>query len=123
MYTSPLYGSDLRLFKSVNAGVDWDPAFAKGGNVEQAMEYIFTRFALDTADHEHIVANFHVDCKAPYTKMCLAESYDAGATWKVLNGPPSLGGWVEDAGPVVVKRRHLPRHTVRRPLLQRQSSA
>jgi len=103
MYTSPLYGSDLRLFKSINAGVDWDPVFAKGGNVEQAVEYIFTEiFSIDTADHQHLVVNFHVNCKAPYSKLCLAESYDAGATWSVINGPASLGGWVEDAGPVAV---------------------
>jgi hypothetical protein len=102
MYTSPLYGSDLRLFKSTNAGVDWDPIFAKGGNVEQAVDIFTEIFSIDTADHMHVVTNFHNNCKAPWSAMCLAETYDGGATWTIMNGPPSLGGWVEDAGPVVI---------------------
>jgi hypothetical protein len=103
MYSSPLYGTDLSLFKSTNGGVDWDSVMPPGGNVAKALQYMFFQdLSIDPTDHLHLVVTFHVDCVAPYSALCMAESKDGGGTWRVFNGPPQLTGWTEDAGPVVL---------------------
>jgi hypothetical protein len=102
LYSSPLYGTDVSLFKSRNGGVDWDSLAPKGSNVAAAVQYnFFQALAIDPTDHQHLVVTFHADCNSPYAKVCMAESGDGGASWRIFNGPP-LGGWMEDAGPIVV---------------------
>jgi hypothetical protein len=71
--------------------------------VYQALDYMsFQEVALDPTDHQHLVVTFHVNCKAPYLPLCMGESKDGGATWRVFNGPAAITGWGEDAGPIAV---------------------
>jgi hypothetical protein len=109
MYISPLYGSDVSLFKSTNGGVDWDSVMPKGSNVAQAVQYTFFQaLSIDPTNHQHLVATFHIDCNPPNNKLCMAESTDAGASWRLFNGPVIIGnggvvqGWTEDAGPIAI---------------------
>jgi hypothetical protein len=103
IYSDSLYGRDNSLLKSTNGGVDWDSLFPVGGSVRQAVpSSFFQGMSMDPTDHRHIVVSFHDNCVPPYSKVCLGESMDAGATWRIFNGPPTLTGWTEEAGPLVV---------------------
>jgi hypothetical protein len=101
MYTSnlpPVMNGDLRLYKSTNSGVDWLPVWEDGSEFDMFAEIS----AVDTANSDHVVVNYHENCPSPNTPMCLAESFDGGATWELIDGPDQFEGWIEDAGPVVI---------------------
>jgi photosystem II stability/assembly factor-like uncharacterized protein len=103
MYSSPLYGSNPSLLKSTNGGVDWDDVMPMGSVVRAALQYMFFQdLSIEPTNTSHLVASLHVDCITPHRPVCLGESMDGGATWRIVEGPPSLTGWVEDAGPIVV---------------------
>jgi hypothetical protein len=101
LYADAFGGSNNNLFKSTNGGVDWDPLWAPDGVVAKAAGYP-ELLGIDPQNHLHLVANFHQNCNAPYTPVCFGESTDGGATWRIVNGPSELGGWAEDAAPIVV---------------------
>jgi hypothetical protein len=101
MYATNGYGSPASLFKSTNAGVDWDALFAPGSDVANAVQDVFTQnVSMDPNDSKHLVVTFHVDCTGAYAPMCMAESTDGGDTWRLFKGPTS--GWQEGAGPLVI---------------------
>jgi hypothetical protein len=101
LYAGALYGSNVSLFKSTDGGVDWDSLFPPGSNVANAVTSVFFQdLSLDPTDHNHIVVSFHDDCSGGYPSGCLAESHDAGATWRLFGGP--LSGWREGAAPHVL---------------------
>jgi hypothetical protein len=101
MYAGSLYGADNSLFKSTNAGVDWNSLFPPGSDVAETVEYnFFQDLSIDPTDHEHILTTFHAPCKAPYDPSCIAESTDAGATWRLLKD--GRDGWTEGAGPHIL---------------------
>jgi hypothetical protein len=55
---------------------------------------------MDPTDPKHLAVSFHNNCKGAYAPMCMAESKDAGATWRLFKGPAA--GWVENARPIVL---------------------
>jgi hypothetical protein len=93
------YGSPPTLYKSTNAGVDWDPMFPDGGEVAKAVGFTQS-VSMDPTDSKHLVVSFHENCKGTYAPMCMAESTDAGATWRLFRGPGD--GWIEGAAPVTL---------------------
>jgi hypothetical protein len=100
LYAGSLYGSDNSLLKTTNGGADWVSLFPPGSDVANTVEYTFFQgIGLDVTDHRHLVVTFHAQCKGAYAPMCLAESKDAGATWRLFKGP--LQGWGERAGVIV----------------------
>jgi hypothetical protein len=101
LFAGSLYGSDPSLQKSTNGGVDWASVFPAGSEVATTVDYnFFQEVSMDPTDHRHLVASFHADCKGAYAPMCMAESKDSGATWRLFKGPAS--GWVENARPMVL---------------------
>jgi photosystem II stability/assembly factor-like uncharacterized protein len=98
------YGSPGTLLKSTNGGVDWDDLFPAGSNVNTNVEYGgFTQaLGLDPGDPKHLVVTFHANCKNQYAPMCLGESKDAGATWRLFKGPAEATGWAEAASVTVL---------------------
>jgi hypothetical protein len=101
IFSGALYGTDLGLLKSTNGGVDWDSVFPPGGEVANMVDYTFLQeVSMDPTDHKHLVVSFHANCKGAYAPMCLAETKDSGATWRLLKGP--LGSWAEASRPLVI---------------------
>jgi hypothetical protein len=82
VYTNSGYGTmGSGLFKSVNAGVDWDILWPPPAQPDLAahFQYNFANVVtLDPSDHN--------------AQMCIAESLDAGASWKLIPGDPSWAG-------------------------------
>jgi hypothetical protein len=95
VYANTGYGSESNgVWKSSNGGVDWElfwpPSDASLANV---VDYNFVhKLRLDPTDHRHVLISFHAACKAPYNAVCIAESLDAGATWRFVNGKASWIG-------------------------------
>ncbi|HEV8244951.1 MAG TPA: hypothetical protein VGP93_04255 [Polyangiaceae bacterium] len=101
LFAGSLYGGDPSLLRSTNAGVDWASLWPEGSNVASTVEYNFLQeLSVDPTDHEHLVVSFHAPCKGDYAPMCMGESNDSGATWRLFKGPAS--GWVENSRPLVL---------------------
>jgi hypothetical protein len=101
LYAANGYGSPLSLFKSTNGGADWDDLFPPGSFVSQYVESSFVQaISIDPTDHTHLVASFHVNCRAPYEPSCIGESRDSGRTWTLAKLPTD--GWAEGAGPLMI---------------------
>jgi hypothetical protein len=99
VYVDNLYGSPPTLYKTTNSGVDWDEVWGK--EVTQYLTYNFVQdVSLEPGNPRHILANFHEDCVGQYAPSCMAESLDAGATWRVFKGPTS--GWEEGAAVTIL---------------------
>jgi hypothetical protein len=98
IYVVPIYGPG-GVWKSTNAGVDWDQLFPSSPVQGNAMNTI----AMDPTNHLHLVVNMHANCNAPYAPTCEAESSDGGATWTFVKSPNGAnpsgtgGGWEEGA--------------------------
>jgi hypothetical protein len=98
-------GAAGSLFKSVDGGVNWDPMWT--GEFAQNIEYNALQMVyIDPADHTHVVATIHANCKdptqtgpRPFNWGCLGETRDSGATWHLIKGPQS--GWTEGATPLI----------------------
>jgi hypothetical protein len=101
MYVSNGYGGPPSLFKTTNGGTDWDPVFAPNSDVAMAVQDAFTQAAsMDPTNPNHLVVTFHNNCTGAYAPMCMAETTDGAATWRLFKGPTS--GWEEGAGPLVL---------------------
>jgi photosystem II stability/assembly factor-like uncharacterized protein len=98
LYAASLYGSDTMLYQSTNGGADWHSTMPQGSNVANTVDF-FQEGSIDPTNHSHVVVSFHDKCKGMYP-MCMAESHDSGATWRLLKGPTD--GWTEDARPIVI---------------------
>jgi hypothetical protein len=105
MYAESGYGAE-GLWKSTNGGVDWDNLFAPDSGVAQVVDYgVFAEdTAMDPGDPAHLVMTYHTNCSGLYAPMCMGETMDGGATWRLFKGPPGLTGWQEGAGAVVMDR-------------------
>jgi photosystem II stability/assembly factor-like uncharacterized protein len=104
MYIANGYGGPPSLFKSTNGGVDWDDLFPEGSEVYQSTEqHAFTQaVGMDPHDSHHLVVTFHTNCVGAYAPMCMAETKDAGATWRIFKGPPTAKGWSEASSVTVI---------------------
>jgi hypothetical protein len=75
-------------FRSTNGGVDWqvfwppaDPTLAN------LVQYNFVgQVVMDPTDHRHLLVSWHAACQAPHPSVCIAETSDAGGTWRVVDG-------------------------------------
>lgn len=93
------YGESL--YRSANGGTDWTNISPTIEGVPTWVQWV----AMDPTDNEHLVVTLHNNCEGAYAPMCMAESLDAGETWRAFRGPPSLTGWQEGAGPVVLGKK------------------
>jgi hypothetical protein len=101
LYANNLYGSDLGLFKTTNGGVDWDPMFPPGSEVAQTITRAFTQeVSMDPTNNNHLAVSFHDNCSGAYAPMCMADTRDGGATWRLFKGPANA--WVENARPLII---------------------
>lgn len=94
LYTNAGYGQTNNAYKSTNGGVDWDVVWPPpDGTFADVVEYNFTNvFAMDPLDPGHLLLTFHATCKAPYAESCIAETFDGGATWDVIDGDAEMVG-------------------------------
>jgi hypothetical protein len=94
VYTNSGYGSN-GLFKSTDGGVNWTDIWSADSQPElgKAFMYNFANvIAIDPGDHLHILLTFHEACLAPHPATCIAETFDAGSTWHLIDGEPSWNG-------------------------------
>jgi photosystem II stability/assembly factor-like uncharacterized protein len=100
LYTQSLYGSDLSLLKSTNGGQDWDSLMPPGSEIAMTVPSAFVQTAaMNPTNPRHLVVSFHDNCTGPHGPMCMAETKDGGATWRLFKGPTD--GWSEAARPIV----------------------
>jgi hypothetical protein len=97
VYTNSGYGTmGSGLLKSVNAGVDWDIIWPppQQPDLSAHFQYNFANVVtIDPADHLHLVLTFHEACIGMAgVATCIAESFDAGARWKLIPGDPVWNG-------------------------------
>jgi photosystem II stability/assembly factor-like uncharacterized protein len=104
MYVANGYGGPPSLFKSSNGGVDWDDLFPTGSEVNKTLEEpSFTQaIGMDPDDSHHLVVTFHANCIGAYAPFCMADTKDAGATWRLFKGPPGAKGWSEGSSVTVL---------------------
>ena len=95
MYVIQGYGA-AGLWKTTNAGVDWDQVFSN----EVLAEFTLSdSVMLDPSDHTHLVVQSHGCTSKGVT--CVAESTDSGATWSLVKIPIE---WSENSSTVIVDR-------------------
>jgi hypothetical protein len=101
LYATNGYGNNPTIYKSTDGGVNFSPLTVDFG----AGSGDFVRgFSMDPSDPAHLVACLHGTCNIASNQLCLSETHDGGATWKVIHGPPvsgaALGG--DGGGPIIV---------------------
>jgi hypothetical protein len=95
LYSNNGYGNDPTMYKSTNGGVDFTALLV---HPDKGVGSFVQDIAMDPKDPKHLAISLHSDCgKTGYNAMCFSRSTDGGATWKLFNGPASLGGWQEGA--------------------------
>jgi photosystem II stability/assembly factor-like uncharacterized protein len=99
VYTNAGYGTNS-LYKSNNGGKDWEVVWPPAhGKLGSAFTYNFANVvALDPENPAHLLLTFHESCLAPHPNTCIAETFDRGATWKLIDGRPE---WVGNEGQVI----------------------
>jgi photosystem II stability/assembly factor-like uncharacterized protein len=99
VYTNSGYGTNS-LYRSNNGGKDWDVIWPPAkGKLASAFTYNFANVvALDPENSAHVLLTFHESCLAPHPNTCIAETFDRGATWKLIDGRPE---WVGNEGQVI----------------------
>jgi photosystem II stability/assembly factor-like uncharacterized protein len=98
------------VFKTTNGGVDWDQILPNGSDVATVAGGFVERVAMEQTDHNHLLINFHENCKAPHNPVCFGESYDGGVTWVVKDYPTSAKGgmsWGEGSGVAILGPKSL----------------
>jgi len=98
IYLNSLYG-DGGVWKSINGGKDWDQMLDTA--TMNALNGGFISFVMIDPDprfHEHLLASPHDACHQAPWPGCIAESYDAGKTWTLIQAPVSG----ETVGPIFV---------------------
>jgi hypothetical protein len=94
VYTNSGYGSN-GLFKSIDGGVNWIDVWSAQSQpaLGKSFQYNFANVvAIDPSDHHHILLTFHEPCLPPHAATCIAETEDAGSTWRLIDGDPSWSG-------------------------------
>ena len=100
------YGGPPSLFKTIDGGDNWSLLFQAGSEAAAATTGNFVQgVAMDPTNSRHLFVTFHDNCVGDYAPMCLAESTDAGLTWRVFKGPTD--GWEEGASPIVLNETDL----------------
>lgn len=107
LYTNSGYGA-LMAYKSTDAGVNWKELMPKGEQRGFESGHVH-RISMDPKDHKHLIVTPHFACVPgafdgvePRQAGCLLETFDAGATWRFVEGvnqPISGEGggmWMED---------------------------
>lgn len=100
VYTNSGYGSN-GLFKSTDGGRNWKDIWSRASQpvLAQAFTYNFANtVALDPRNSKHILLTFHEPCLPPYSSVCIAESFDAGDTWRLVEGK---AGWNGSEGQII----------------------
>jgi photosystem II stability/assembly factor-like uncharacterized protein len=100
VYTNSGYGSN-GLFKSIDGGENWIDVWsvASQPDLGKAFQYNFANtVALDPSDSRHLLLTFHEPCLPPNPSTCIVESFDAGASWKLIGGKE---GWNGGEGQVI----------------------
>jgi hypothetical protein len=101
LYAGSLYGTDPSMQKSTDGGVNWASVAPPGSDIATTVDYnFFQEGSIDPLNHEHLVLSFHADCKGDYAPMCMAESTNSGADWRIFKGPAN--GWVENSRPMII---------------------
>jgi hypothetical protein len=93
-------------FKSTDGGVSWTAIWPpQDPTLASVVQYNFVAgLAMDPGDHQHLLLTFHAVCNPPHHSACMAESHDAGGTWKIVEGDASWtggegqGAWFLDKG-------------------------
>jgi hypothetical protein len=94
IYVVGAYGA-TGLFKSTNAGVDFQQLFTPDTPLAKiAVQNFVNNVSMDPNDHLHLVVMIHGSC-AGYDEDCEAESKDGGMTWNITSTPL---GWGEGGG-------------------------
>jgi len=94
VYTNSGYGTG-DLFKSTDGGVNWTDIWSPKSQPVLGKSFTFNFanvIALDPSDSRHILLTFHEPCLAPHPATCIAESMDAGGSWRLIDGEPSWNG-------------------------------
>ena len=94
------YGSN-NFWKSTNGGVDWDPLIVAGTEADSAASF-FNGASMDPEDHLHLVLTPHQQCGPGFEDGCFLETFDGGASWKVLKSGGL--GFAEGGGPYIISR-------------------
>jgi photosystem II stability/assembly factor-like uncharacterized protein len=108
LYADAFQGDGLAaisLYKSSDGGVSWRSLWDDEEELQEVARPISIQpslAAIDPTDHLHVIVDMHVTCTGPHNGFCMAETMDGGETWRALDGPPELDGWIEDAAPIVV---------------------
>jgi hypothetical protein len=98
LYAVSGYGAQS-LWKTSDGGTSWSDVLA-GTEYDEVADYRFVNnVSLDPADHRHLVVSTHGACAPPYDPSCIAESFDAGSSWRVAKAPE---GWSEGGGLIIV---------------------
>jgi hypothetical protein len=98
MYANAGYGSCVAstglcssgLFKSTNAGVDWDEVWPHNAPDPKSANGFVGDVRMDPKDHLHLLLGFH-------EAGGIAESNDAGASWQLVAGWDGAGSWFLDS--------------------------
>jgi hypothetical protein len=93
-YTNSGFGSN-GLYKSLNGGVDWYMIWppSRQRDLAKAFPSNFANvIALDPTNHLHLLLGFHESCLPPHPATCIAESFDGGSTWRLIDGNPEWKG-------------------------------
>lgn len=100
VYTNSGYGSN-GLFKSLDGGVNWMDIWSGASQPELGKSFMYNFanvVAIDPSDHEHVLLTFHEGCLPPHESTCIAETFDGGSTWRLVDGEP---GWNGGEGQVI----------------------
>jgi hypothetical protein len=94
LYTNSGYGRTSGAWRSTNGGVDWDPFWPPADPaLASLVDYSFVaQVVMDPTDHRHLLLSWHGVCHAPHPAVCIAETTDAGATWRIIDGRPEWSG-------------------------------
>lgn len=106
LYTENWLGTKLGFFKCTD-GMNFSSLYDTNSVVVQHVEAqgFGNDIRFDPNNHQHLLINFHANCTAPYTPVCLGESKDGGASWSLVNGPAVLSMWPEGSSVYFVTDR------------------
>jgi hypothetical protein len=101
VYTNSGYGAHGGMFKSSDGGRNWEVIWppAEQPTLSAMLERNFANvIALDPSNHLHLLLTFHESCRGQRSQACIAESFDAGHSWQMVEGLP---GWDGNEGQVI----------------------
>jgi photosystem II stability/assembly factor-like uncharacterized protein len=101
IYMNSLYGSS-GVWKSIDGGHAWDQMIDDATTMKFAGGFVsYIVMDPDPARHGHVLASPHAECSGTPWKGCMAETFDGGKTWKLIQAPPGFEG----VGPIFVDEK------------------